>query len=82
MALADVKADLDAALVAVEAANDKADALIVGVELLRQEVADLKASGGATAADLDALDATAKQILAEANAQSAEDDAELGKDPV
>ena len=81
----ELAAELEQVAADAEEANNKADALIeanVAVKAqvvdLQKQIDDLKASGGATAADLDGLLATAKKIDDSIKTQIGEDDAALG----
>lgn len=73
----ELNAKADAAAAALEAANGKADALISGLEAARQEIADLKAAGGATPEQLAGVEAKLDGMIASANEQISQDDAAL-----
>lgn len=69
--LRELQETADEALMAVRAANDRADRLIA----LLREVRDQLAASGSDAAGRAAVMATLKQAIAEIDAQNAENDA-------
>lgn len=69
--LKELQETADQALLAVRAANDRADRLIA----LLREVRDQLAASGSDAAGRAAVMATLKQAIAEIDAQNAENDA-------
>lgn len=66
---------VDALAAEVETANGKADTLIALVADLRNQIAELSASGGATPAELDAIAAKVDAAVTSLQAQEGEDDA-------
>lgn len=73
--LRELQSTADEALMAVRAANDRADRLIA----LLREVRDQLAASGSDAAGRAAVMATLKQTIAEIDAQSAENDAAVSE---